>query len=59
MDNASGYWIMSGLVTLLGFAGLFLAAGAQDSGISAFGLALAAFAVLYNFFAIHRSHEND
>lgn len=59
MDANYGYWIMSALVTLLGFAGLFLAAGAWDNGISAFGLALAAFAVLYNFFAIHRTHRND
>lgn len=58
MDRSFGYWIMSALVTLLGFAGLFLAAGAWDSGIAAFGLALAAFAVLYNFFAIDRANRD-
>ena len=58
MDTTLGYWIMSALVTLLGLGGLFLAAGAWDTGISAFGLALAVFAVLYNFFAIHRTHRN-
>ena len=58
MDRSFAYWVMCALVTLLGFAGLFLAAGAWDSGISTFGLALAAFAVLYNFFAIHRAHRD-
>ena len=58
MDESYSYWIVSALVTLLGFAGLLLAAGAWDSGISVFGLALAAFAVLYNFFAIHRTHRD-
>lgn len=58
MDEGYSYWIVSAMVTLLGFAGLMLAAGAWDSGISVFGLALAAFAVLYNFFAIHRTHRD-
>lgn len=58
MDTSFGYWVMSALVTLLGFCGLFLAASAWDTGMSAFGLALALFAVLYNFFAIHRAHRN-
>ena len=58
MDESYSYWIVSALVTLLGFAGLLLAAGAWDTGISVFGLALAAFAVLYNFFAIHRTHRD-
>lgn len=58
MDTTFSYWIVAAMVTLLGVIGLVLAAGAWDSGISVFGLALAAFAVLYNFFAIHRAYRN-
>ena len=40
-------WIASGIVGLIGIAGLFLAANAADKGIHVFGLGLAAFAVVY------------
>lgn len=58
MDKNLGYWIISALVVLLGFIGLFLAGGAWDAGITSFGLALVAFAVLFVFFAIHRTHSD-
>lgn len=52
-----GYWVIAALVTVLGLLGIVLAAGARDGGMQAFGLALAAFAVFYDFWAINRSHE--
>jgi hypothetical protein len=42
-------WITSGIVGVLGLAGLFLAANAHDRGIHVFGLGLAAFAIIYVF----------
>ncbi len=42
-------WIACGLIGVVGIFGLFLAANAQDRGIYAFGLALAAFAIIYVF----------
>jgi hypothetical protein len=42
-------WIMSGVAGILGVAGLFLAAGADDGGIYLFGLLLFAFAILFIF----------
>lgn len=54
-----GYWVIAALVTVLGLLGIVLAAGARDGGIQAFGLAMAAFAVFYDFWAINRSHEAD
>jgi hypothetical protein len=42
-------WIVGGIVGILGVFGLFLAANAHDRGIYAFGLGLAAFAVIYVF----------
>ncbi|WP_298724617.1 hypothetical protein [uncultured Ferrovibrio sp.] len=57
--NTLSYWVMAALVTVLGLLGIVLAAGAQDAGMQAFGLALAAFAVIYDFFAIHRTHEES
>lgn len=53
-----GYWIIAALVVVLGLLGLVLAAGASDGGMLYFGMALAAFAVGYVFFAIHRTHED-
>ena len=42
-------WIAGGLAGVLGLVGLFLAANAHDQGIHIFGLALAAFAIIYVF----------
>lgn len=55
-DTQTGYWFMSALVIVLGLLGIVLAAGARDTGMTAFGLAMAGFAVFFVFFAIHRSH---
>lgn len=59
IGNTLGYWVIAALVTVLGLVGIVLAAGAHDAGMQAFGLALAAFAVAYDFFAIHRTHEDS
>lgn len=52
-----GYWVLSGLLVLLGCLGIVLASQATDTAMQAFGLVLAGFAVFFCFFAIHRSHS--
>lgn len=54
----TGKWIVGGIVSLLGLAGLFLAANAKDNGIYLFGLAVAAFAVFYVFAAIKNAFDS-
>jgi hypothetical protein len=54
----TGKWIVGGILSLLGLIGLFLAANAKDDGIYLFGLALAAFAVLYVFGAIKKGFDS-
>jgi hypothetical protein len=53
------YWVMSILSVLLGMLGIVLASGAADEAMQAFGLALAAFAVLFSYFAIDRTHPSS
>lgn len=55
-NDTTGYLVMGALVGVLGILGIVMAANAVDQGIYWFGLALAAFAVFYIFFAINRSH---
>lgn len=55
-NDSTGYLVMGALVGVLGILGIVMAANAVDQGIYWFGLALAAFAVFYIFFAIDRSH---
>lgn len=50
-------WIVSGFVSLVGILGLFLAAGAVDTGIYAFGLLLFVFAVLFVFSRIKSAFD--
>jgi hypothetical protein len=50
-------WIVSGVVAVIGILGLFLAAGAADTGIYAFGLLLFAFAVLFVFSRIKNAFD--
>jgi hypothetical protein len=50
-------WCAGAFVGILGVIGLFLAARAEDNGIHLFGLAVAAFAVLYIFALIKRSFD--
>jgi len=57
MEDTAGFWILSALVTVFGVVGLVLAAGAHDAGMSAFGLLLAGFAVLYDYWAIVYAHD--
>jgi hypothetical protein len=46
-----------GFAALAGLVGLFLASGAQDEGISYFGLLLVVFGVLFNFWLIKRHFD--
>jgi hypothetical protein len=46
--------IMAGL---FGFVGLFMAAGARDTGILGFGLALSLFAVLFCWWMIKIAYD--
>ena len=45
-------WIIGGCVTFLSVVGLFLAAGAYDTGMYTFGLLLFAFGVFFDFFLV-------
>jgi hypothetical protein len=50
--NILAFWIICALVTVLGILGVVMAANAVDFGISVFGIALAVFSVLYNYWAV-------
>ncbi len=56
-DVTLGYFVLSGLLILLGCLGIALAANATDTAMQVFGLVLAGFAVFFTFFAIHRTHR--
>ncbi len=56
-DDSFGFALMSGFLILLGLLGLALAAQAVDTFMMVFGLALAAFAVFFAFFAINRTQS--
>ncbi len=56
-EELIGYWVMSALSVVLGIIGIVLAVGAVDNAILSFGLSLAAFAVLFVYFAIDRTHS--
>lgn len=58
LEDMVGFWLIAALVTVFGLLGLVLAAGARDTGIMAFGLLLAGFAVLYDYWAISYSHDH-
>lgn len=59
MDDMLGediaYWVISGFLILLGLLGVVLAAHAVDQAMMIFGLSLAAFSVLFCYFAIDRA----
>lgn len=59
LEDMVGVWLIAALVTVLGLVGLVLAAGARDGGLLAFGLSLAGFAVVYDFWAISYSHDHE
>ncbi|MBX3454419.1 hypothetical protein [Ferrovibrio sp.] len=50
--NIIGFWVMSVLTVLLGIVGVVIAARAHDFGATFFGLGLAVFAVIYNYWAV-------
>lgn len=56
-DMTLGYWVISGLLVVLGCLGIALASQATDTAMLVFGLVLAGFAIFFCFFAIHRSHS--
>jgi len=51
------HWIMGILAVLFGLIGLFMASAAHDFGIYFFGLALAAFGVLFCWWMIKISYD--
>ena len=53
------HWIMGIFVGLLGLVGLFMAGAARDSGILAFGLALSVFAILFCWWMIKTSYDEE
>ncbi len=53
----TGHWIMGGVMGLIALVGLVLAAGALDTGIYLFGLALFVFGVLFDFWLIKRAFD--
>ncbi len=57
MQENLGDWIVGILVSVLGLAGLFLWAGAQDVEMTIFGLALAGFAVVFVIGLIKRHYD--
>jgi hypothetical protein len=50
-------WILGAFVTILGIIGLILAAGAYDTGMYTFGLALFAFGIWFDFWLIKKSFD--
>lgn len=50
-------WCVGGFVAIVGLVGLFLAAGAADRGIHVFGLAVAAFAIVFIFGLIKQGFD--
>lgn len=56
-DDLLGYWVVAGILILMGCVGIVLAAKATDTAMEVFGLVLAGFAVFFSYFAIHRTHR--
>ncbi|MBS4047962.1 MAG: hypothetical protein ACK4Z4_06920 [Ferrovibrio sp.] len=56
-NDLLGYWVIVGLLILLGCVGILVSAKATDTAMEVFGLVLAAFAVFFSYFAIHRTHR--
>lgn len=52
-----GDYVIAALVTLLALLGIFLAAFADDNGIYIFGLGLAAFGVLFDYWLLKRHYD--
>lgn len=57
MNDKISSWVMGVFVGLLGLIGLVIAAGAKDAPFHGFGLAVFAFAVLFDFWLIKRSFD--
>ncbi|MFC3674831.1 hypothetical protein [Ferrovibrio xuzhouensis] len=58
IEDLVSFWLFAALVTVFGLVGLVLAAGAKDDSIAAFGLLLAGFAVLFDYWAISYAHDH-
>jgi len=50
-------WIIGGCMTFLAIVGLFLAAGAYDTGMYTFGLLLAGFGVFFDFWLVKKHFD--
>lgn len=50
-------YLFAALVTVLALVGILLAASADDSGIYIFGLGMAAFGILFDFWLIKRHYD--
>jgi len=51
------HWIMGVFAVLIGLVGLFMASGAHDFGIMAFGLLLSLFGVLFCWWMIKIAYD--
>ncbi|MGE0716613.1 MAG: hypothetical protein AB7P02_14320 [Alphaproteobacteria bacterium] len=52
-----GRWFLGGIVGIVGIVGLFLAATVHEPGFYAFGLGIAAAAIVYIFAMIKRVYD--
>ena len=52
-------WILGAFVTFLSLLGLVLAAGAYDTGMYTFGLALFVFGVWFDFWLIKKNFDAE
>jgi hypothetical protein len=57
MQKEPGDLAVGIMMTVFGFAGLFLAAGAWDDGMYVFGLSLAAFSALFVLGLVKRHYD--
>jgi len=57
MESGMGDFLVGAWIAILGFVGLFLAAGAADGEMSVFGWGLVIFAVLFDFNLIKRHFD--
>ncbi len=55
--NDLGSYVMALLATIFALIGIILAAFAEDGGMYLFGLSLAAFGILFDFFLLKRHFD--
>jgi hypothetical protein len=52
-------WIIGGFMAFLAILGLFLAAGAYDTGMYTFGLLLFGFGLLFDFWLVKKHFDTE